>query len=544
MADESLRIKVGADVSDFDKGIKKVNESLGSFEKSTVKTGATLTNLSRIASDAPFGFIAIQNNLDPLIQSFGSLSKESGGTGNAIKALAGSLVGPAGLALGFSVVTALVTSAIQKYGSLSNAVSEFASSSDLAAVNQRKLNGAISESIAANQGEINSLKNYIDILSNSDKPQQDRINAYNILKKEFPAVIQNLTLENALTAQGGLLIQERSKQLISYIELKGKEKALITLIEKEYEGQAKTLQSANNLIQDQNTFLNKFINVAAGGGFAFIGLSRRINGFSKEVDKSNQSVGFFEKSLKSIQEQIAGTGAEILDPQSVIKATKDAAKAAEDLQKKLETARIQSDKKVVKEREKEAKAEYERALQRLINFQSVQAQIGKQMPKIGATQIQTPILLDFEQQDRANRLIAQGAAIQKKNLEDLKSQVELTAQAFGEFLNPVIDQFFSNIASGENVFKGLGDLIKRFVTQAIANLVKLAAAAAFLSIASGGTISFGTAFKIVSSGSKLPNFGGISPNNMALNVSGQFAVRGTDLVAVLNQSQQRINRVG
>ncbi|NCU77215.1 MAG: hypothetical protein EBV59_09800, partial [Synechococcaceae bacterium WB7_1C_051] len=73
-------------------------------------------------SDAPFGFIAIANNIEPLIQSFQSLGKQSGGTGGALKALAGSLVGPGGLLLGISLVSSAVTVAVQKYGSLGKAI--------------------------------------------------------------------------------------------------------------------------------------------------------------------------------------------------------------------------------------------------------------------------------------------------------------------------------------------------------------------------------------------------------------------------------------
>ena len=46
--------------------------------------------------DAPFGFIGIQNNLNPLLESFQRLKAETGSTGGAFKALSKSLLGPAG----------------------------------------------------------------------------------------------------------------------------------------------------------------------------------------------------------------------------------------------------------------------------------------------------------------------------------------------------------------------------------------------------------------------------------------------------------------
>lgn len=64
--------------------------------------GQSLQNLGRIAQDAPFGFIGIANNINPLVESFQRLKKESGSTGGALKALAGSLAGGGGLGLVFS----------------------------------------------------------------------------------------------------------------------------------------------------------------------------------------------------------------------------------------------------------------------------------------------------------------------------------------------------------------------------------------------------------------------------------------------------------
>jgi hypothetical protein len=98
---------------------------LGGFKqitKGSAEAGRSLTSLALIAQDLPFGFIGIQNNLPALSQTFTALKKETGSTKDAFKALASSLVGPAGFFLAFSAVTAAVTFAVQKYGSLSNAL--------------------------------------------------------------------------------------------------------------------------------------------------------------------------------------------------------------------------------------------------------------------------------------------------------------------------------------------------------------------------------------------------------------------------------------
>jgi hypothetical protein len=89
---------------------KKTGDALKSnLNAGSAQAGQSLQNLSRIAQDAPFGFIGIANNINPLVESFGRLKAETGSTGGALKALVSGLSGPAGLGLAFGVVTAAIT---------------------------------------------------------------------------------------------------------------------------------------------------------------------------------------------------------------------------------------------------------------------------------------------------------------------------------------------------------------------------------------------------------------------------------------------------
>lgn len=100
----------------------RVAPALNNASRASGQAGFALTNLGRVASDAPFGFIAIQNNLDPLIQSFTQLRTSLGSTTAALSALGRSLLGVAGIGLAFTVATAVITKLIQTYGSLGNAI--------------------------------------------------------------------------------------------------------------------------------------------------------------------------------------------------------------------------------------------------------------------------------------------------------------------------------------------------------------------------------------------------------------------------------------
>ena len=120
---QGIEIPIGAPLGQLDKDLKDANGKLKNFAAEASKSagvlgGSTvkganqaafaLTNLGRVAQDAPFGFIGIQNNLNPLLESFQRLKVETGSTGGALKALVGSLTGAGGLGLALSVVSAAV----------------------------------------------------------------------------------------------------------------------------------------------------------------------------------------------------------------------------------------------------------------------------------------------------------------------------------------------------------------------------------------------------------------------------------------------------
>ena len=133
-----LQIKIAADVNDAIRGLDKVQSELDQTGQSAAALGNTvgkatnsfkgipqsagqasmaITNLNRVVQDAPFGFIGIQNNIGPLIDSFGMLKTSTGSTGGAIRALAGSLMGPAGIGLAIAGITSAITFAIQGFSS-------------------------------------------------------------------------------------------------------------------------------------------------------------------------------------------------------------------------------------------------------------------------------------------------------------------------------------------------------------------------------------------------------------------------------------------
>lgn len=562
MAEESLRIKIGADVADFEKAIDKVEKdmkgiqpvvtttgkSFSDFGKQVTvaakdiqklpdaagKAGNVLSNLSRVASDAPFGFIAIQNNLDPLIDSFGRLQRESGGTGTAIKALAGSLAGPAGLALGFSVVSSLITTTIQKYGSLSNALDILLTSNNELVRQQQTLNTIRKQGIEDAGAEIAQLDVLIAVSQDATNSQENRVEAARKLIKVYGEYLPNVKeeallnnqaaaainaardaiLNRALAAAAEKKVGEIGSQLLD-IRLKqvDAEKALT-----EARKQAQTGFSTEEFVNAQNDAVvraeetvknlrkeyqllqgdyNKLITLASGfakqAGGAFIE-----NDSIKQVNDQVKQINKVTKSIKPVEIPITFTKATIT--QGILQA--------------------------------DAEIEKNFRLQEGINIP-----VTIEVPRNAIESLRK-----FGLQAR-----------EALDLQQFRENVQLITNVFTQVFSPAIDQFFDNLGQGKNILKTLGESVKQFVIGAIKQFVKLAAVAGLISLVTG--VPFSASFKAVAGGGGAGGFfgggfsgaaplGGLTGGGIGVNVGGQFNIRGTDLVAVVNQGTQRIGRVG
>lgn len=217
--------------------IAKASKAVKDLKPGANQAGNALTNLGRVAQDAPFGFIGIQNNINPLLESFQRLKTETGSTGGALKALRGELLGAAGVGLAISVVTGLVTAAIQKYGSLGNAINVvFGLTSSLEQAN-RDLAKSFAESEGSVGGELASINGLVAIAQNKALSDSTRQQALNKLNKEYDEYLPNLTLENINTNKTNEAVKKLTASLIN----KAKAQGLQDLISKETAKQAELL---------------------------------------------------------------------------------------------------------------------------------------------------------------------------------------------------------------------------------------------------------------------------------------------------------------
>ena len=114
MATENLEINIGANTQDLQTGLNQASQSVTNFgnsvkanTKPTADATNALSNLSRVAQDAPYGFMGIANNLNPLLESFQRLQKETGSSTSALKSMVSGLTGPAGIGIALGVISSL-----------------------------------------------------------------------------------------------------------------------------------------------------------------------------------------------------------------------------------------------------------------------------------------------------------------------------------------------------------------------------------------------------------------------------------------------------
>lgn len=207
----------------------------------TLKPGAaqaqnTLLNLSRVAQDAPYGFIGIANNINPLVESFGRLKQESGSVGTALKTLVSSLAGPAGLGLAVGVLSSLLVTFAGDLFKSNDALEEVDNTLETVKKNINSVSDAFKNFEAVGSGaldvynsladikfgkgpESDALKrsaNYIDLSEKSlaaDKALADaKSNLFNLEEKQF----KNQADYNAAVKEAQKAVSDASAEVVKY----------------------------------------------------------------------------------------------------------------------------------------------------------------------------------------------------------------------------------------------------------------------------------------------------------------------------------------
>jgi hypothetical protein len=182
MATENLEIIIGANTQDLQTGLNQASQSVTNFgnavranTRPTADATNALSNLSRVAQDAPYGFMGIANNLNPLLESFQRLQKETGGAGSALKAMAAGLMGPAGIGLALGAVSSLIVA-------FGDDILNYINGTDAAVKAQNEFNKSLEDSKTKAAEQATSLNLLIAVAESANATDKQRAQALNAVK--------------------------------------------------------------------------------------------------------------------------------------------------------------------------------------------------------------------------------------------------------------------------------------------------------------------------------------------------------------------------
>jgi hypothetical protein len=215
MAQETLKLVITADTQEalnnlqnFIKTSQGLKGEMQNFGKVGNQATTALTNLSRVAQDAPYGFIGIANNLNPLLESFQRLQSEAGGTGAALKSMAQGLMGPAGIGLALGAVSSLLVAFGPQISNFIKGVDAAKQAEDKFAESLNKANASASESGI-------KLQAYIGIAEDSTIAEDKRANALKFVISELAKLNSSYASTIKTTDQARAAVELYTQALVA-----------------------------------------------------------------------------------------------------------------------------------------------------------------------------------------------------------------------------------------------------------------------------------------------------------------------------------------
>jgi hypothetical protein len=535
MANE-LNIKLGADVNDAIRGLQQVEQqSSRTFQKVSQSSGAatqSLVNLSRVAQDAPYGFIGIANNLNPLVESFQRLKVETGTTGGAFKALGAALSGPAGIGLAVGIASSLLVKFGDSLFGAGEASKKLAEQAKKVAEQQK----AIADSIAQENARVSVL---VGQLNRENISRAEKETLLKRLRQVAPAYFNDLKNEEGLINNVNSAYDKYLSGLVRRTEAailtKDLEELSTQIIELEKKGAVRVSQLPTGIGFDENRKITQENLKQLALATEYDGLLRQRNQLLAQiVSKSDLPADpFIPKKGK------------------LAKGFKDVFE---------------------------------------LEFASLQIDFAKTFDTDQATR--DGAILGQSFLDGVNKALQTGEGVSQSNIkfkkfvsdyESLKEAIAANNQLIADSITSTFvgafNQLFSALKSGENAFRAFGQSVGNALLGVVEKIVATAAAAAVLSFifpggvggavgfknifgsligfrANGGPVSSQSPYIVGERGPELfvPSVSGrVVPNNQmgsfngrssfATGGGGRSIVRGTDILLASARTQRSISRV-
>ena len=556
MAQETLKITITADNQQAVKNIQETvtaTNSLGNSFKTlpanSDKATYALSNLSRVAQDAPYGFIGIANNLNPLLESFQRLKTEAGGSGAALKQMAQGLMGPAGIGLALGVVSSLLVTFGDKLFQSSAAQKAAAEKTKENTDRIKEQKDAIDQIYSSTAQEVTQVSSLIAVLQNENETRNRKVKALEALKKINPEIFNALTLEKGAVIGLNTAYDTYIANLSSVIALKIKQKELEQVTEQILKEQGVTLtQEAKDIIRIGKIFKDSANTRKTDVELRQQGLKETI----KQRDEENHLNALLEKRKKIFQDIIElSKNVKVPNEYTAPKVDKALSlKEASDLIRQInKTNSLLTPNEIAPEDTaiEDAKKQHEGYLKWLTGWTMFKEKLAKE-----------------------------SNAKEKKDLEELNKSYEDFAMTIASNVTGALSGMFDAMQQGASATQALGDMFGRLLRQMAEMVVQAAIFAAIMSLLPGGSVAagglgFGGFFKnilgLASGGiatgptlamigegseseavlplSKLGNimqnsFNAGSMNSNSMGQNGQFVLRGQDLVLALQRSNSSL----
>ena len=458
MAEQQIEIIITGNTDGLQKSTSKATDALNNVKKASGSAQYALTNLSRVASDAPFGFIAIQNNLDPLIQSFGQLQKETGSAGGALKALAGSLIGPAGIGLAFSIASAAFTA-------FQMGLFDSGEESKKAADKIRSSFDIITEATASVQGEAAKVQVLSSVVQDLSKSYEERNNALNQLKKINENYFGGLTLEKDSLVKLKAATEEYTNAIIAQAVVKGFEQEISKISQELFKQREEYLKLSKSVADFEKLRLQAAQNnkVAANS----------VSQVNFEYEKYNTALLGANNKLVKQGELLKSTAIEYENLQTGIKNA---------VEETLKFKPLDSKKVNIKPVIEDIRA---------FNLEATKlkgVQIDIKAPEVSTSKVYNNLAF-------LNQLFKELQENSKLALQPLVKQAELLGNILVQTVGPAFVQLFDDIMSGsKSALQAFGQAIAGVIKKLIAAAITAAIFAAIVSVAFPGSAAGGASF--------------------------------------------------
>ena len=515
MADSGLTIRIGADVAPAIQGLQQVEQrmrttaaagqsfgngmsasvnkaeaSLSKLPNSSNQATNSLMNLSRVAQDAPYGFIGIANNINPLLESFQLLKASTGTTGGAMQALKSALIGPAGVGLAVGVVSSLLVVFGDRLFGSSKRTKELKEEAErlqkvLSEVSKTKTDVTITGGANAAEeiAKASALVKIIGDQTNSYKTRNAALVQLQGINKNY---FGDLDIEKTSVSQLTKLVNEYSNALIAQetIKLLGGDIAKLYVEQgkalNKYNADLKELAKAEQELRKAQSYqeVDRNGNVIYTYGAKVLAAQKKVDGFNKSLSSSG-------KSIQQVNDQI------VLSNELLKSAYLESLKF-----KPLTSVSVGADK--VKIRPSKIEIDFSK-----INFMPT----GEMsMPPV-EIDVQPKPLSEEERKKwlfGENKFAIGGIGLPKDLLDAMAAYDEqqkksianakMQASVITSVLTPAFDSMFNALAQGGNAFRAFGQAAIQALTQLISKLVTTAAIAAILGPVLGiGTTALGSA---------------------------------------------------